>query len=55
MRELKGRGQSLGYAFVEFQQPQHALLALRQVNNNPQLFGDQKVSIFPARSREDPG
>lgn len=45
MRELKGRGQSLGYAFVEFQQPQHALLALRQVNNNPQLFGDQKVSV----------
>ncbi|XP_070803525.1 RNA-binding protein 28 [Pituophis catenifer annectens] len=45
MRELKGRGQSLGYAFVEFQQPQHALLALRQVNNNPQLFGDQKRPI----------
>ncbi|XP_039189347.1 RNA-binding protein 28 isoform X2 [Crotalus tigris] len=45
MRELKGRGQSLGYAFVEFQQHQHALLALRQVNNNPQLFGDQKRPI----------
>ncbi|XP_013931519.1 PREDICTED: RNA-binding protein 28 [Thamnophis sirtalis] len=45
MRELKGRGQSLGYAFVEFQQPQHALLALRHVNNNPQLFGDQKRPI----------
>ncbi|XP_026543651.1 RNA-binding protein 28 [Notechis scutatus] len=45
MRELKGRGQSLGYAFVEFQQPQHALLALRQVNNNPRLFGDQKRPI----------
>ncbi|KAK9400400.1 RNA-binding protein 28 [Crotalus adamanteus] len=45
MRELKGRGQSLGYAFVEFQQHQHALLALRQVNNNPRLFGDQKRPI----------
>ncbi|KAM3832672.1 RNA-binding protein 28 isoform 2-T2 [Vipera latastei] len=45
MRELKGRGQSLGYAFVEFLQHQHALLALRQVNNNPQLFGDQKRPI----------
>uniref|UniRef100_A0A8C5S2P4 RNA binding motif protein 28 n=1 Tax=Laticauda laticaudata TaxID=8630 RepID=A0A8C5S2P4_LATLA len=45
MRELKGRGQSLGYAFVEFQQPQHALLALRQVNNNPRLFGDRKRPI----------
>lgn len=47
MRELKGRGQSLGYAFVEFQQHQQALVALRQVNNNPRLFGDQKVSLFP--------
>ncbi|XP_070610723.1 LOW QUALITY PROTEIN: RNA-binding protein 28 [Erythrolamprus reginae] len=45
MRELKGRGRSLGYAFVEFQRPQHALTALRQVNNNPQLFGDQKRPI----------
>ncbi|XP_025033274.1 RNA-binding protein 28-like, partial [Python bivittatus] len=45
MRELKGRGQSLGYAFVEFQEHEHALLALRQVNNSPQLFGDQKRPI----------
>uniref|UniRef100_A0A8C6YEA6 RNA binding motif protein 28 n=1 Tax=Naja naja TaxID=35670 RepID=A0A8C6YEA6_NAJNA len=45
MRELKGRGQSLGYAFVDFQQPHHALLALRHVNNNPRLFGDQKRPI----------
>ncbi|KAM6437442.1 RNA-binding protein 28 [Liasis olivaceus] len=45
MQELKGRGQSLGYAFVEFQEHEHALLALRQVNNSPQLFGDQKRPI----------
>lgn len=48
MRDLKspagkGRGQSLGYAFVEFQEHKHALAALRHVNNNPLLFGDQKV------------
>ncbi|XP_063164427.1 RNA-binding protein 28 [Candoia aspera] len=45
MRELKGQGQSLGYAFVEFQEHAHALLALRQVNNSPQFFGDQKRPI----------
>lgn len=39
----KGQGQSLGYAFVEFQEHEQALAALRRVNNNPQLFGDQKV------------
>ncbi|XP_015268508.1 PREDICTED: RNA-binding protein 28 [Gekko japonicus] len=41
----KGQGQSLGYAFVEFQEHDHALAALRRVNNNPQLFGDQKRPI----------
>nr|XP_056702652.1 RNA-binding protein 28 [Euleptes europaea] len=41
----KGRGQSLGYAFVEFQEHEQALAALRRVNNNPQLFGDQKRPI----------
>ncbi|XP_054845351.1 RNA-binding protein 28 isoform X2 [Eublepharis macularius] len=41
----KGQGQSLGYAFVEFQEHQQALAALRQVNNNPQIFGDQKRPI----------
>ncbi|XP_062990520.1 RNA-binding protein 28 [Elgaria multicarinata webbii] len=50
MRDLKapagkGRGQSLGYAFVEFQEHEHALAALRHLNNNPQQFGDQKRPI----------
>ncbi|XP_053114072.1 RNA-binding protein 28 [Hemicordylus capensis] len=50
MRDLKapagkGRGQSLGYAFVEFPEHEQALAALRHVNNNPQLFGDQKRPI----------
>lgn len=50
MRDLKGvagnsKGQSLGYAFVEFHDHEHALAALRHVNNNPELFGPQKRPI----------
>ncbi|XP_078533900.1 RNA-binding protein 28 [Lissotriton helveticus] len=50
MRDLKGlagnsKGQSLGYAFVEFHDHEHALAALRHVNNNPDLFGPQKRPI----------
>ncbi|XP_075772847.1 RNA-binding protein 28 isoform X2 [Pelodiscus sinensis] len=41
----KGRGQSLGYAFVEFERHEDALAALRHTNNNPQLFGPQKRPI----------
>lgn len=45
MRELRGKGQSLGYAFVEFGEHEQALAALRSVNNNPHLFGAQKRPI----------
>lgn len=50
MRDLKAvhgkmKGQSLGYAFVEFQKHEHALRALRHFNNNPETFGPQKVSL----------
>ncbi|XP_030072201.1 RNA-binding protein 28 isoform X2 [Microcaecilia unicolor] len=51
MRDLRGKGgkkstgQSLGYAFVEFQEHEHALAALRHVNNNPDLFGPHKRPI----------
>uniref|UniRef100_A0A8C0WJJ1 RNA-binding protein 28 n=2 Tax=Castor canadensis TaxID=51338 RepID=A0A8C0WJJ1_CASCN len=50
MRDLKGvrgkvKGQSLGYAFAEFQEHEHALKALRHINNNPQIFGPQKRPI----------
>ncbi|XP_042325887.1 RNA-binding protein 28 [Sceloporus undulatus] len=45
MRDRKGQGQSLGYAFVEFQEHEHALTALRHMNNNPEIFGDQKRPI----------
>ncbi|XP_038230157.1 RNA-binding protein 28 isoform X1 [Dermochelys coriacea] len=41
----KGRGQSLGYAFVEFEKHEHALAALRHANNNPHLFGPHKRPI----------
>lgn len=48
MRDLKartgqGRAPSLGYAFAEFTEHEHALAALRHTNNNPQLFGPNKV------------
>lgn len=51
MRGLKGahgkiHGQSLGYAFAEFQEHEHALAALRHINNNPEVFGPQKVSLI---------
>ncbi|KAE8616870.1 hypothetical protein XENTR_v10008909 [Xenopus tropicalis] len=50
MRDLKGiggnhKGQSLGYAFVEFLEHEHALAALRSVNNNPDIFGPKKRPI----------
>ncbi|XP_069317648.1 RNA-binding protein 28 isoform X1 [Eulemur rufifrons] len=50
MRDLKGvhgntKGQSLGYAFAEFQEHEHALRALRHINNNPDIFGPQKRPI----------
>lgn len=50
MRDLKGlpgnqKGQSLGFAFVDFSEHEHALAALRQINNNPDLFGPKKVRL----------
>uniref|UniRef100_A0A8C5QRC0 RNA binding motif protein 28 n=1 Tax=Leptobrachium leishanense TaxID=445787 RepID=A0A8C5QRC0_9ANUR len=50
MRDLKGvggnhKGQSLGYAFVEFADHEQALTALRHVNNNPDMFGPKKRPI----------
>ncbi|NXF75988.1 RBM28 protein, partial [Sclerurus mexicanus] len=45
MRELRGQGQSLGFAFVEFETHEEALGALRRLNNNPELFGPHKRPI----------
>lgn len=39
------KGQSLGYAFAEFQEHAHALRALRHINNNPDIFGPLKRPI----------
>ncbi|XP_061825539.1 RNA-binding protein 28 [Nerophis lumbriciformis] len=38
-------GQSLGYGFVQFQEHEHALTALRYLNNNPDIFGAHKRPI----------
>uniref|UniRef100_A0A8U7NDK9 RNA binding motif protein 28 n=1 Tax=Corvus moneduloides TaxID=1196302 RepID=A0A8U7NDK9_CORMO len=43
MRELRGQGRSLGFAFVEFGEHEEALGALRRLNNNPELFGAHKL------------
>lgn len=39
-------GQSLGYGFVQFREHEHALSALRYLNNNPDIFGPHKVRIY---------
>ena len=41
----KPMGLSLGYGFVEFQHPDHALSTLRHLNNNPDIFGPSKVGF----------
>uniref|UniRef100_A0A4W4F8K8 RNA-binding protein 28 n=1 Tax=Electrophorus electricus TaxID=8005 RepID=A0A4W4F8K8_ELEEL len=38
-------GKSLGYGFVEFHQHEHALQALRHLNNNPTIFTPSKRPI----------
>ncbi|KAE8296377.1 RNA-binding protein 28 RNA-binding motif protein 28 [Larimichthys crocea] len=38
-------GQSLGYGFVQFVEHEHALSALRYLNNNPNIFGSHKRPI----------
>lgn len=47
-KPLKGQvmGQSLGYGFVQFKEHEHALGALRYLNNNPDIFGPNKVKCF---------
>lgn len=38
-KDAKGQAKSRGCAFVEFESHEHALVCLRQMNNNPALFG----------------
>ncbi|XP_059150152.1 RNA-binding protein 28-like [Physella acuta] len=50
MRDLsrlnsQGVGKSRGFAFCSFTQHEHALKALRNLNNNPKIFGDKKRPI----------
>ncbi|XP_071452527.1 RNA-binding protein 28 [Hetaerina americana] len=50
MRNLKnidadGVGQSKGYGFVSFTKHEHALQALRNINNNPDIFSPDKRPI----------
>lgn len=40
-----GLGRSRGYAFVTFDKHEHALAALRDTNNSPNLFGEKKVRL----------
>jgi len=37
-------GKSRGYAFINFSNHVDALQALRSTNNNPEVFGEKKVT-----------
>ena len=41
----KGQGRSRGYGFVDFTEHQHALACLRELNNNPNTFSNDKVKV----------
>jgi len=50
MRDLsrvsgQGLGKSRGYGFINFTTHEDALAALRATNNNPDIFGNDKVII----------
>jgi len=44
-KDSKGNPQGKGIAFAEFSDPEHALCALRQLNNNPAPFGKDRRPI----------
>ncbi len=43
--DAEGLPKSKGIGFVEFAEHEHALCALRQLNNNPAPFGKEKRPI----------
>ncbi|KAJ4827479.1 hypothetical protein Tsubulata_006825 [Turnera subulata] len=45
VKKGKVRGHSRGVAFVEFSEHEHALVALRVLNNNPETFGPEHRPI----------
>ena len=44
-KDSKGNPQGKGIAFAEFSDPEHALCALRQLNNNPAPFGKRLLLV----------
>lgn len=52
MRDMKnvdaqGIGKSKEFGFVSFTTHEHALQALRNINNNPNIFTSSRVRIIP--------
>lgn len=43
--DAKGVGKSRGYGFINFTEHDHAIQALKDTNNNPDLFKDKTVSF----------
>lgn len=45
-KDKEGQPPSKGFAFAEFAEHDHAMCALRQLNNNPALFGEILLELF---------
>ena len=43
--DAEGKPRSRGIGFVEFEEHEHALAALRTLNNNPEVFGKARRPI----------
>jgi nucleolar protein 4 len=48
--DATGALRSKRYAFVEFEEHEDALLALRALNNNPAIFGEQALRYRQSRA-----
>lgn len=46
-KDKEGKPQAKGIAFAEFSDHEHALCALRQLNNNPRPFGEYRCQCIP--------
>jgi hypothetical protein len=59
MRDMKnvdaqGIGKSKEFGFVSFTTHEHALQALRNINNNPNIFTSARVSVIVRRFPQSP-